>query len=137
MPLALSLPSTLRRALQAEAQRGAPNEVCGLLGGVQRGPLFQAACYMPVPNCAATPQMRFAMQPEAMVAAILALQRAGYAPIGVYHSHPHSAPVPSAVDIAEGAWQATPYLIIGYAATQPSLAAWLIEGRSFTHLALI
>jgi len=124
-------------ALCFEARRGAPEEICGLLGGKQRRNIFHVTCYAPVPNCAATPRTHFVMAQDAMLSAIRAIQRAKQELIGVYHSHPFSAPEPSPADLAVGAWQATPYLIIGYAAAQPTLAAWLIEGARATHLTLI
>lgn len=135
--MALHLPLPLQQALCDQAQQDAPQEVCGLLGGVQHGQTFYAQRHTPIPNVAPTPQVRFEMDHAAMVAAIFALQRARMALIGVYHSHPHSAPTPSPADLAECAWQAVPYLIIGYAATQPALAAWLIDGTRFTYLPLI
>jgi proteasome lid subunit RPN8/RPN11 len=135
--MALHLSSPLRAALADAARHGAPYEVCGLLGGTQRGQTFYAQRHAPIPNVAATPQVRFAMDHAAMVSAIFAFQRAHSELIGIYHSHPHSAPIPSHTDLAECAWQRVPYLIIGYAATQPCLAAWLIEGLTFTHLPLI
>jgi len=127
----------VRTALCVQAQRGAPDEICGLLGGRQRGDVFYVTCHVPVPNCAATPQMHFVMAQDAMLSAIRAIQRAEQQLIGVYHSHPFSAPEPSPADLAACAWQATPYLIIGYAAAQPTLAAWLIEGAQVAHLTLI
>jgi proteasome lid subunit RPN8/RPN11 len=127
----------VRTALCVQAQRGAPDEICGLLGGRQRGAIFYVTCRAPVPNCAATPRTHFVMAQDAMLSAIRAIQRAKQELIGVYHSHPFSAPEPSPADLAVGAWQATPYLIIGYAATQPTLAAWLIEGAQVAHLTLI
>lgn len=135
--MALHLPFTLRESLLAEARQGAPDEVCGLLGGVQRGQTFYVQRHTPIPNVAATPQVRFEMDQAAMLAAIFAFQRARIDLIGIYHSHPHSAPSPSPADLAECAWQTVPYLIIGYAATQPCLAAWRIDGLRLTHLALI
>lgn len=135
--LRLHLSAALRAALETEAQQGAPNEVCGVLGGIWRGGMCYATCHIAVPNSAPTPQTHFVMDHGAMVAAIEALRRARCSLIGVYHSHPYGAPIPSPADLAACAWIATPYLIIGYAATQPSLAAWLCDGASFTHLPLI
>ncbi|MFN7210708.1 MAG: Mov34/MPN/PAD-1 family protein [Aggregatilineales bacterium] len=135
--LGLGLPPTLRAALQAEARRAAPNEVCGVLGGVWRGRLCYAQRHVAIPNASPTPHSHFLMPQAAIVAAAAALQRARCQLIGVYHSHPYAPPVPSPVDLAECTWEATPYLIIGYAATQPSFAAWLIEAATCTHLALI
>ncbi len=135
--MALHLPLTLQQALYDQAQHGAPQEVCGLLGGVQHGQAFYAQRHTPIPNVAPTPQVRFEMDHAAMVAAIFAFQRAQMELIGIYHSHPHSAPTPSPADLAECAWRNVPYLIVGYAATQPTLAAWLMDGAKFTHLPLI
>ncbi|PJF30256.1 MAG: hypothetical protein CUN51_08510 [Candidatus Thermofonsia Clade 1 bacterium] len=135
--LRLHLSAALRAALEAEARQGAPNEVCGVLGGIWRGAIGYATCHIAVPNIAPTPQTHFVMDHGVMVAAIEALERARRDLIGVYHSHPCSAPIPSPADLAACAWIATPYLIIGYAATQPTLAAWLLNGATFTHLLLI
>ncbi|MFQ3536063.1 MAG: Mov34/MPN/PAD-1 family protein [Aggregatilineales bacterium] len=131
------MPLVLRTLLKAEAQHGTPNEVCGVLGGTWHGWVGYAKCYIAVPNCSSAPHSHFVMEHSAMVAAAMALRRARYDLIGIYHSHPHSAPVPSPADLAECTWHATPYVIVGYAAVQPLLAAWLIEGTNFTHLPLI
>lgn len=135
--LELHLSVALRAALQAEARQAAPNEVCGVLGGVWRGKFCYAQRHVAIPNASPTPHNHFFMPLEAIIAAAAALRRARCQLIGVYHSHPYAPPVPSPVDLAECTWRATPYLIIGYAAAQPSFAAWLIEPAGFTHLTLI
>src|SRR5438105_515683 len=77
-----------------------PYEACGLIGG-QNG---QAEAITPVPNASLSPQSSFEMERQAMVDTIIAFQRAGLEVIGIYHSHPASAAIPSDSDVAQATW---------------------------------
>ncbi len=113
------------RAVADHARRAAPQEACGLIAGVGG----RAARIIPIPNAAADPLRRYDMEPAALVRAMFDIQRERLQLIGIYHSHPHSDPVPSSVDIDRAAYPDAAYLIVSLRAPQPQFAAWRIQRR--------
>lgn len=102
---------------------GAPEEVCGIMGGVgQRVQQITA-----IPNVAAQPQQHYEMDHQALVEALFALERAGQSLIGFYHSHPRGDPLPSSTDIAQAYYPDAAYVIVGLRHPEPRLAAWSIR----------
>lgn len=120
----ITIPYQIYTRLLELAQQGAPDEICGILGG--RGD--QVTHITPIPNCAADPRDRYLMEAASMVTAILDLRRAKLDVIALYHSHPREAAHPSATDIAEATWTDAVYLIIGYEAGANVIRAWSIRG---------
>jgi proteasome lid subunit RPN8/RPN11 len=98
-------------------------EVCGLLGGRDD----RAVVAIPIPNAAPTPHIRYEMDRQAMVAAIMQLRRDRMEVVGVYHSHPHDPPTPSATDIAEATWPDVVYVIIGRDRDQWAMRGWSLQ----------
>jgi proteasome lid subunit RPN8/RPN11 len=48
--------------------------------------------------------------------------------VGIYHSHPAGAALPSAADVAEATWPDVAYVIIGLgAAGEPEVRAWRLQ----------
>ena len=90
-------------AVTAHARREAPNECCGLLIGVADE--IQEA--VAVRNVAQDPSRHYEVSPEEHFAQIKRCRDQSEASglsrkpqvVGVYHSHPHSAPVPSPTDL--------------------------------------
>jgi proteasome lid subunit RPN8/RPN11 len=80
----------------AHARAEAPRECCGLLIG--QGESVVRSVRARNLDVKAT---RYLVDPEDHFAAIRAARAEGLEVIGAYHSHPSSAPVPSATDIAE------------------------------------
>ena len=80
----------------AHARQEAPRECCGLLIG-RRG----AVCRNIRTRNADVRPARYLIDPEDHFRAIHAARSEGTEVIGAYHSHPSSAPLPSATDIAE------------------------------------
>lgn len=103
-----------------------PAEICGLFGGRDHR-LEQA---IPVTNIADPPpgQCGFHMDPTGQLRATRDLEDQGLDVTGVYHSHPHSPPVPSAQDIALADDPDLTHLIIATGDGEPVLAAWRITG---------
>ncbi|MBX3084391.1 MAG: M67 family metallopeptidase [Anaerolineae bacterium] len=98
-------------------------EVCGLLGGRDD----QALVAVAIPNVAPTPQVRYEMDRQAMVEAVMRLRRDGMDVVGVYHSHPHDPPTPSITDIAEATWPDVVYVIIGREKGQQVMRGWSLR----------
>ena len=95
----LFLPADLASQMRLHAQQGAPEEVCGLVGG-QAG---RAMRVIAVENCLHSP-VRFRMDAAAQLQAMLDIEAAGLEMLAIYHSHPQGPPVPSPTDVAEFAY---------------------------------
>lgn len=99
----VALPPDLRTALPRLAASAWPREACGLLVGRATADGVAVTGLAPSRNLAAENDAF-----EIDTAMRLALQRRlrgrGEGVVGVWHSHPAGAPVPSARD-AEGAWE--------------------------------
>jgi len=83
-------------AMLAHARADAPRECCGLLIG--KGESIVRTVRARNVDAKAT---RYLIDPEDHFAAIRSARTEGLEVIGAYHSHPSSAPVPSATDITE------------------------------------
>lgn len=90
------------------ARADAPLECCGLLLGA-RGRVSVA---LPARNELASPT-RFRIHPEDHFAALRRARELGLAIAGAYHSHPATAPVPSARDLREADDPGLLHLIVG------------------------
>jgi [CysO sulfur-carrier protein]-S-L-cysteine hydrolase len=112
------IPQEVRGALVAHAERGAPNEACGLV--LLRG--GRAERYEPGRNAAASPY-RFELEfddPEIWFA-----EDEGY-DLAVFHSHVSTPARPSRTDVENiGLWEGKLYLV--YSLRNDDLAAFRIE----------
>jgi len=84
-------------AIRDHASRDAPHECCGLLLG--RGD--RVVTSWSARNIAASPAVRYEIDPQNHFAAVRGARELGVDVIGAYHSHPRSAPSPSPTDLAE------------------------------------
>jgi proteasome lid subunit RPN8/RPN11 len=104
----LTLPRSLVNFLLTQAQHSPALEICGLIGGKEG---HAQHCY-PVDNSAPHPTQRYAMDPKGQIDTLRQIRDAGEDLVAIYHSHPHSAAVPSAIDLQEAQYPDIPYLII-------------------------
>jgi desampylase len=102
------LAATAWNTIRTLAERTAPDECCGLLIGA--GDDVTAA--WPAQNIAASPQVRYEVDPRDHVAAVRHARAQGLSVVGAFHSHPRTAPLPSPTDRAE-ALTSFLYLIAG------------------------
>jgi len=93
----------------AHARFTQPEEACGLVAGPEDGPIRMAYC---LSNRDRSPY-RFTVDPTEHYRAMQHAERNGWALLGVFHSHPSSAPLPSAVDVATALDPHWVYLIVG------------------------
>jgi proteasome lid subunit RPN8/RPN11 len=106
------------------ARRGYPYEICGLIGG--RDGL--AHTVIPVPNASLSPREFFEMERQAMIDAIISLQRQGLEVIAIFHSHPDSNCMLSDHDIDQATWPDVIYLVISVSAHgEIEIGCWEIE----------
>lgn len=104
----IKLPRPLVNQLLHQAQLAADREVCGLIGAHEGEP---AHCY-PVANVAPAPEVRYAMDPKGQIGAMRQMRERGEELFAIYHSHPASPALPSAMDIEETRYPGVLYLII-------------------------
>lgn len=100
-------PSVLRE-LEAHAREERPRECCGLLLGVA-GRVFESRRAANRSDDA----NRFQLDPRDHVGALRECRGRELQVVGFYHSHPHSAPVPSPTDLAENTYPDALQIIIG------------------------
>ena len=102
------------------ARAEAPNECCGYLrardGAVEE--VVRARSLRPSPYA-------YELEGSALLAANQ-LDEEGYE-VGIYHSHPRSAPEPSQTDINLAHYPSWRYLIVSLQHEEPLLRAWRID----------
>lgn len=120
----LSLSHVQAQELATIAQSARPNEACGLLLGAAR----RVQQIVPITNIASHPRVEFQADPQAVLHALKQADARGWELVGVFHSHPQSAPLPSASDLADSrrAYPQMTHVIIGLAGQIPQLKAWHI-----------
>ena len=117
---------SVARQIADHAVEQLPCEACGLLAG--RGEEILAA--HPLRNEADSPQAQFQLDPREQLQALKAIDRARLDWIGVYHSHPRSAPIPSQSDIEQCADSRLLQLIVSLEGIHPQLKLWRIDRDS-------
>jgi proteasome lid subunit RPN8/RPN11 len=107
------LPESLRDALVERARAGAPDEVCGVLGGTfDREGTSRVASQYPTRNAAATPRTRYRIDPEEQLETFERLEDRGEEIVGFYHSHPRGPAEPSVTDAAQATWPDRSYVVV-------------------------
>ena len=103
----------VRRALEAvvaHARAEAPRECCGLLLG-RPDSVSEAVAARNIAAMAT----RFLVDPQDHINTLRAARGRGLEILGFYHSHPHTAAVPSETDRAEAGYPDHLYLIVSLA----------------------
>ncbi len=109
------------------AREAAPNECCGLIGGVSG---TKASSLYRLRNVASEPEVRYEAAPEDLFTAQRLMRERGQELIGIYHSHPRAAdPSPSETDVRQAYYPSATYLIIGLGGTGPVVKAFNISER--------
>jgi proteasome lid subunit RPN8/RPN11 len=120
-------------AMRAHALQTEPAECCGLLVGTPH--LIDES--VPTENLAASPT-RFEVDPLEHIRLNRRLRGSGRAVIGAYHSHPHSAAQPSAMDIAEAHYPEFVHIIVSLVGDVAGrVRAYRIRDGRATPLALV
>ena len=120
----LVIPDVLLEEMIAHARRERPNECCGLLAGAIDGDAGRVTTRFPIGNDAASPT-EYSTNPRDLLNAFRALRHANIELLAFYHSHPTSAAVPSAKDIARNTYGETVvHVIVGLVDDVPDVRAW-------------
>src|SRR3569832_1802910 len=102
----LILKRPLVNQLLRHAQHQPEQEVCCLI--VNRG---DAMHFYPVANISDTPQCLYEMNTAQQSGTLRLMRERGEALFANYHSHPHSPPAPSFIDLEQAAYPDTLYII--------------------------
>jgi proteasome lid subunit RPN8/RPN11 len=131
------LPATLRDELVAWARAGYPNEAWGIIAGTaphQAGGV-PLRCY-PMTNAAASPY-RYRDDPQEQLRVVLAIDDAGEAVWGIFHSHVATPAEPSPVDVSLACHPDALYLICSLAdMASPAVRAWSIRDGAVAEVPL-
>jgi proteasome lid subunit RPN8/RPN11 len=119
----LTLPRNLYDEIVNQGYEGGDEEVCGVLAGDQGDDESVVRAIRQVDNVAETPQIRYAMDPEAQLAAIESAEADGHEVVGFYHTHPTGPPRPSETDVARATWSGYSYAICAFGG-YPFLGSW-------------
>ena len=120
------LPRSVRDAVVAHAREAVPGECCGLLIGSPTA----IASSVRAGNLSEHPT-RFLIDPKDHIRARRDARAAGLDVVGFYHSHPQSAAVPSATDLAEAAYPGHLYLIVGLMGEAVDVRIYRFTGERF------
>ncbi|WP_332898007.1 desampylase [Haladaptatus sp. CMSO5] len=117
-------------ALVDHAERGVPEEICGLLEGTREGGTAQVTAIHPIENVATHRETRYTLDPETQLAVMEAIEGKGTDVVGFYHSHPAGPAQPSATDEAQATWAGYSYVIVSLSG-RPFVGSWEWTGEKF------
>ena len=126
-----SIASSVLADLEAHARAESPRECCGLLLGTP-GRVVASHRARNLSDDA----NRFLLDPRAHIEALRAARSGGPDVVGFYHSHPHSAPVPSSRDLAESAYPGALHVIVGLGSGAADIRAYTLDGHEFAPVVL-
>lgn len=125
-------PSFMQRMI-THAQSNLPLECCGVLGG--RGAVVTSV--YPVEN-AAQSESRYFCEPSVLFNAVRKMREKGEEMIGIYHSHPNSAPEPSETDRSENEYPGLFYFIISLNEDKPQVRCYkMSDDREFERIQIV
>ncbi len=131
--MAFTIPNPVARQIADHALAESPLEACGLLAGT--GDHIAAA--FPMRNVAAAARSSFQVNPNEQLQTLKAIDGAQLDWIGVYHSHPQSAPIPSPDDVNEWVDHGLLQLIVSLEQSAPQLKLWRLGETSVSPVDLI
>lgn len=130
-PRSLNVPASVLDEVLAHLRSVLPDEGCGLLVGEGA----TVVGFVPITNADPTPST-FRLDPVEHHAALLAAESEGRSLVGVVHSHPRSAPFPSAADIAGALEPEWVHVIVGPMEGAPTVRGWRIDGGDVSEVPL-
>jgi proteasome lid subunit RPN8/RPN11 len=133
VPLALN--GALVMQMVEHALRDHPVEACGMLVG-PRGGKPQECWPMANVHPERLTYARFAFDPDAQLQAWAKMDRLGWDPLVIYHSHTHSPAVPSRYDHAHSFEPDAVYVIISTRDAEPVIRAWRRVGPGLAEVGI-
>lgn len=108
MKLEIQIPRKIIIKLLHFAQQSPTKEICGLIGSVNG---LANTCY-PIKNTAKVAETNFQLDAKQQINAFTAMRYQNEDFFAIYHSHPTSSAIPSALDIKLATYPKVIYLII-------------------------
>ncbi len=108
----IALPAAVRDRIVEAATEGAPEEVCGVLGGEFGADWSRVRSAYRATNVADEPRRRYRIDPEESLELFERIEDRDEAIVGFYHSHPRGPAEPSPVDREAAAWPDRSYLLV-------------------------
>lgn len=124
----LAVPRDAYDAMVAHATAGAPEEVCGILGGGFGDRQSTVESVERAPNVAPAPEHEYAIDPTEQFELMEAIEDRAQDVVGFYHSHPRGPAGPSATDAERATWLDRSYVIVDLAGEHPVVGAWRWDG---------
>jgi proteasome lid subunit RPN8/RPN11 len=133
------LPGLIRQALIEHARAELPNEACGLIAGTAPADAGGSATrWRPTRNRAASP-LRYEIDPQDVLSAVLDFDGAGEVIWAIVHSHVRSPARPSPTDIARAFYPDALYLVVSLDPQEAdpltggvSVRGWqIVDGEAF------
>jgi proteasome lid subunit RPN8/RPN11/molybdopterin converting factor small subunit len=121
-PERVALPPAVRDAILAHAREQGSLECCGLIAARGGVPTQTIRCA----NAAATPAVRYRIEPREQLAAFRSMDAAGEELFGIYHSHPASPAFPSPTDRIEAYYPDALYVLVSLRSGDPEVRAFRI-----------
>ena len=114
-------------AMIAHARETAPEECCGLIGGISE---TRAVTLYRLRNVTPHPESAYEAAPEDLFTAQRQMRERGEDLLAIYHSHPRASdPSPSETDVRLAYYPTAKYLIIGLAGSEAVIKAFSISER--------
>ncbi len=114
----LSIPRTLANRLLTLAQSAPDTEICGLISKSASHASKRHYHVYPVDNVATDAGSLFEMAPQQQIRAFKSIREKNETLFAIYHSHPHSAAIPSEKDLKGAAYSDDALNIIISSATR-------------------
>ncbi|MEM3065245.1 MAG: M67 family metallopeptidase [Candidatus Nitrosotenuis sp.] len=115
-----------RQSLVEHAKKNAPNESCALLFGRENENSYTVEEIFFATNKDRSP-INFTISNEELILGYQEAERKKLDVVGIFHSHPHSEPVPSATD--RKFMQVNPVVWVIFSNKSDSFAAYLLESE--------
>ena len=126
---ALAIPDALLEEVIAHARAEAPLECCGLLAGRIADGVGLVTARFPIRNELQSPT-DYLTNARDMFAAFRAMRASELELLAIYHSHPTSAPVPSARDLDRNTYgESVVHLIVGLGSAEPEVRGWWLGAQ--------
>ena len=114
-------------AMIAHARETAPEECCGLIGGVSE---TRAVTLYRLRNVTPHPHSAYEAAPEDLFTAQRQMRDRGEDLLAIYHSHPRASdPSPSDTDVRLAYYPSAKYLIIGLGGPEAVVKAFSVSER--------
>lgn len=131
--MAIRIAYSVAKTIVDDALSRVPDEACGLIAG--DGETIQSA--IPLNNVAASKRSSYSCEPKEQLLALKGFDADNLVWMGVYHSHPDSAAIPSAADVEGARDHRLLQLIVSVQKSKPELQLWRIGETGVMPLELI